>query len=216
MSIKSRVSETGRSMIEMLGVLAIVGVLTVGAISGYQRAMTKYRINKAVQEFGTTVNNILMYQKDITKLNFVRATTDDNALMVFAQNLELVPRHWYLEEGAGQFKDSYGGDFTFGIRGDGTKMYFLYRLKRAGEGMSLGAVRICQEIWMQVYKPLSGIIYHAHMNVGSNQTLWYGSEYCGPDVMCLDDITPDLIYQECARCINASKSKKCQITMDVK
>ena len=51
MRIKGRVSETGRSMIEMLGVLAIVGVLTVGAISGYQRVMTKYRINKVVEEF---------------------------------------------------------------------------------------------------------------------------------------------------------------------
>ena len=37
---------TGRSMVEMLGVLAIIGVLSVGAIAGYSKAMTKYKLNK--------------------------------------------------------------------------------------------------------------------------------------------------------------------------
>ena len=37
---------TGRSMVEMLGVLAIIGVLSVGAIAGYSKAMMKYKLNK--------------------------------------------------------------------------------------------------------------------------------------------------------------------------
>ena len=36
----------GRSMVEMLGVLAIIGVLSVGAIAGYSKAMMKYKLNK--------------------------------------------------------------------------------------------------------------------------------------------------------------------------
>ena len=40
----------GRSMIEMLGVLAIVGVLSVGGIAGYSKAMTKIHINQAIQQ----------------------------------------------------------------------------------------------------------------------------------------------------------------------
>ena len=36
-----RVNESGRSMIEMLGVLAIIGVLSVGGIAGYSKAMNK-------------------------------------------------------------------------------------------------------------------------------------------------------------------------------
>ena len=39
--------EKGRSMIEMLGVLAIVGVLSVGGIAGYSKAMEKWKINKS-------------------------------------------------------------------------------------------------------------------------------------------------------------------------
>lgn len=42
--------EKGRSMIEMLGVLAIIAVLTVGGIAGYSKAMKKYQANKVVGE----------------------------------------------------------------------------------------------------------------------------------------------------------------------
>ena len=38
--------QNGRSMIEMLGVLAIIGVLSVGGIAGYTQAMKKYRANE--------------------------------------------------------------------------------------------------------------------------------------------------------------------------
>ena len=40
----------GRSMVEMLGVLAIIGVLSVGAIAGYSKAMIKYRLNKSLEQ----------------------------------------------------------------------------------------------------------------------------------------------------------------------
>ena len=44
-----RRSEKGRSMVEMLGVLAIIGVLSVGGIYGYTVAMNKYKANEIVQ-----------------------------------------------------------------------------------------------------------------------------------------------------------------------
>ena len=44
-----RKNENGRSMIEMLGVLAIIGVLSVGGIYGYTVAMRKYKANEIVQ-----------------------------------------------------------------------------------------------------------------------------------------------------------------------
>ena len=40
-----KVNELGRSMVEMLGVLAIIGVLSVGGIAGYTRAMKQYKKN---------------------------------------------------------------------------------------------------------------------------------------------------------------------------
>ena len=41
-----KMNETGRSMVEMLGVLAIIGVLSVGGIAGYTMAMNKYKANE--------------------------------------------------------------------------------------------------------------------------------------------------------------------------
>jgi type II secretory pathway pseudopilin PulG len=41
-------NESGRSMVEMLGVLAIIGVLSIGGIAGYTMAMNRYRANEIV------------------------------------------------------------------------------------------------------------------------------------------------------------------------
>lgn len=50
--------QTGRSMVEMLGVLAIIGVLSVGGIAGYSKAMTKFKITKTMDQVSMTVANI--------------------------------------------------------------------------------------------------------------------------------------------------------------
>lgn len=40
--------ESGRSMVEMLGVLAIIGVLSIGGIAGYTLSMRRYRANQVL------------------------------------------------------------------------------------------------------------------------------------------------------------------------
>ena len=47
---RSADSESGRSMVEMLGVLAIMGVLAIGGIAGYRYAMDKYNANEILNE----------------------------------------------------------------------------------------------------------------------------------------------------------------------
>ena len=39
-------TQKGRSMVEMLGVLAIIGVLSIGGIAGYTASMNRYRANQ--------------------------------------------------------------------------------------------------------------------------------------------------------------------------
>ncbi len=46
-------NESGRSMVEMLGVLAIIGVLSIGGIAGYVLAMRRHMANE-------TANQIMM------------------------------------------------------------------------------------------------------------------------------------------------------------
>ncbi len=49
----------GRSMVEMLGVLAIIGVLSIGAIAGYSKAMMKYKLNQHAVAVNMLINNVL-------------------------------------------------------------------------------------------------------------------------------------------------------------
>ncbi len=58
----------GRSMVEMLGVLAIIGVLSVGAIAGYSKAMTKYKLNKQAEQISWLLNAMYRY-KDLLGQN---------------------------------------------------------------------------------------------------------------------------------------------------
>ncbi len=50
--------ESGRSMVEMLGVLAIIGVLSVGGIAGYSMAMSKFKITKTIDQVQTIITNL--------------------------------------------------------------------------------------------------------------------------------------------------------------
>ena len=65
-------NQSGRSMIEMLGVLAIIGVLSVGGIAGYSKAMLKYKTNKTIDEvtmLTTNIRTLYAQQKVFTGLD---------------------------------------------------------------------------------------------------------------------------------------------------
>lgn len=73
-----RTNENGRSMIEMLGVLAIIGVLTVGGILGYTKAMAKYRSNKVTDQITLFITNVrTMYAQQQTYVNLNNAMAID-------------------------------------------------------------------------------------------------------------------------------------------
>ncbi len=54
-------AEKGRSMVEMLGVLAVIGVLSIGGIAGYRYAMNKYRANEIISELNLVAMNASTY-----------------------------------------------------------------------------------------------------------------------------------------------------------
>jgi type II secretory pathway pseudopilin PulG len=67
-----RKNESGRSMVEMLGVLAIIGVLSVGGISAYGVAMKKHKANELLHRasmLASTVSAQIMSGKDPTELD---------------------------------------------------------------------------------------------------------------------------------------------------
>lgn len=91
--------QTGRSMIEMLGVLAIIGVLSVGGIAGYSKAMAKYKQNKLGDQVSmliTTLRTLYGNSSDYTDLTTARAVA-----------MGAVDRE--MQDGTSGIKNIYGG-----------------------------------------------------------------------------------------------------------
>ncbi len=93
--------ESGRSMIEMLGVLAIIGVLSIGGIAGYSKAMEKHKLNKFMSQLKQIVSNLYL----------VFESEKDFGLLVQANithKLKIYPDEMYRSGGS-----SYGwGDIS--------------------------------------------------------------------------------------------------------
>ena len=84
-----RESQSGRSMIEMLGVLAIIGVLSVGGIAGYSKAMMKYKINKTIEQITLIVGNFRTFYSRQKEIEWAGGWSSGYAPIV--QKAKLIP-----------------------------------------------------------------------------------------------------------------------------
>ena len=83
--------EKGRSMVEMLGVLAIIGVLSVGAMSGYSKAMLKYKLNRQAEAMTILLNNAMQLRPPLKQNS---SPNDENYSIVYTEllhKLNLLP-----------------------------------------------------------------------------------------------------------------------------
>ncbi len=87
--MKSFKNESGRSMIEMLGVLAIIGVLSVGGIAGYSKAMMKYRINKTIEQITLIAGNVRTFFATQKNYDGLDSSTDDGNTLI--KKAKLIP-----------------------------------------------------------------------------------------------------------------------------
>ena len=84
-------NEAGRSMIEMLGVLAIIGVLSVGGIAGYSKAMMKYRINKTIEQITLIAGNVRAFFAPQRSYAGLDSTSDDDTINCIITKAKLIP-----------------------------------------------------------------------------------------------------------------------------
>ena len=80
-------TESGRSMIEMLGVLAIIGVLSVGGLAGYNMAMGRVRVNRVIDELQLVAVNIRTAVPNGTYDNISTIATNMKILDTLKENL---------------------------------------------------------------------------------------------------------------------------------
>ena len=60
---------SGRTMIEMIGVLAIIGVLSIGGLFGYKIAMNYHRANETIHDVMLRATNVPMKWEDYAAIN---------------------------------------------------------------------------------------------------------------------------------------------------
>lgn len=98
-------NESGRSMVEMLGVLAIIGVLSVGGIAGYSMAMSKFKITKTIDQVQTIITNLRTLYASQRTYNALPAVT--------AFNMGILTDETF-EAGTQTGLNPFGGEITFG------------------------------------------------------------------------------------------------------
>ena len=197
---------SGRSMIEMLGVLAIIGVLSVGAIAGYSKAMMKYKLNQYTQAINTLTNTVLQTkgQLDITpgkSAFFNELFHKMNALpdgINYIDSRQLEDR-WFKTS----VSINYSGnkwtnpDGSTGQNDFGHITISLLNLKDTARDVCQSIVIAAKEnsanLWMAQFAQTIGGKY-----VFSGNT--YGDAYCTTSNKCLKDLDISYIDNICKSC----------------
>ncbi len=155
-------NQNGRSMIEMLGVLAIIGVLSVGGIAGYSKAMMKYRINKAIEQISIIAANVQSFyasQKDFTDLS--------NTILLKAK---LVPDEMWNEAKTGLVNPLGGSYYSVQTDVDYNKGFNIIMFDISQEA--------CIELATQDWSAITGSGFD-YVAISNDQDLVYGV-YGGP------------------------------------
>ena len=122
--------EAGRSMVEMLGVLAIVGVLSIGGISGYSKAMAKFKLTKAQDQITMLLMNI--------RTAFATSPNYDGLNNTSAVNYNIAPGDMVPGGSGSKINHAFGGDVTVkvtdssGSEDKTAGQYFFIKLDKLG------------------------------------------------------------------------------------
>ncbi len=200
---------SGRSMVEMLGVLAIIGILSVGAIAGYSKAMLKYKLNKQAESLNMLFTNAFQIVKELDN------TSTQNHAVYFAEimyKLNLVPdgikfdSQWptHLTDIFDSniwiyaYPDIYGIGYTFYPGHDG--------------------MEICRNLF-NVYKQNADVLYailtdrFISNDEGEEEyergNAFYGKNYCSNSNKCIHNMSLDDIDTLCHNCLE--DSTRCRI-----
>ena len=197
---RNDVCSAGRSMIEMLGVLAIVGVLSVGGIAGYSKAMEKFKLNKTISEYSYLIYGLLEHIDDLKsvpvgmgKFNF----TD------FACATNIVPSSWTAEDNKAMWDNS--GNIVQSYSGGNVLLLDFYLggwQETADSKISANfSPKLCVEMFNNIMTPLHSAVYSINtFNSTKGDITFYGDAYCSNGRMCLSNATLAQIKSACEHC----------------
>ncbi len=208
---KRKSCEFGHSMIEMLGVLAIVGVLSVGGIAGYSKAMMKWKINKMIEDYTMLMTGLMEYQESLFK-TYNDSNYDNRLLAQFIIDAKLVPETWKLVNH--QFiADSLGNKINTYVDTAETGTKFTSDIYIVPSGINKDseyAYELCMALAKDVVYPLAANMDYAALFINNdaitnsgNYMVYTKSCYNSGfnKVKCLSDMTLSEISTICKSCI---------------
>ena len=209
----SKKLQIGRSMIEILGVLAIIAVLSVGGIAGYSKAMEKWKINKTIGEYSMLIYGLLEHVDDIKKHT---AGFDDGDLMGLAKALNLIPNNWIIKNNVHAL-DSMG-NLVIVYNNPNAKFltvdFYLGGITYTDEGNYSAnfSEKLCTEIYNNIAIPLHGAVERVSLyQPVSDDVIFDGDKNCTSARPCLNNLKLDEIHKACSAC---NKSKEvCSVTL---
>jgi hypothetical protein len=206
----------GRSMIEMLGVLAIIGVLSVGGIAGYTKAMRMYNSNLQRRQISELMQASLEIQPSFR--NYKTSTSVN--LPVAIEALGYVPEGLTLNSSNNRFEDKFGNQI---------KPYFttggyisITIVMNSSQKTTTEADDYCFNIF-SVGKEYADFLSNVQLNdttenesgslVSSVLFISNGNKYCrNNSENCLKNLTPIKIKQACNLCV---EKIQCRLHFDL-
>ena len=199
----------GRSMIEMLGVLAIIGVLSVGGIAGYSKAMEKWKVTKAIDEYSHLTFGLLEHLDDI-KRNSTGGEQMDN-ITELAQSLNLIPNSWTRLNNS-QFEDAYGNTVQLYVSDD--KQLLIFDIFIGGIKTSIDgnlnspdfSSKLCMDIFQNLVVPLhSAVEFSGVWRSVQGIKSFVGDKYCTKEMKnagskCLAEASLADFQEACSSC----------------
>ena len=202
-------------MIEILGVLAIIAVLSVGGIAGFSKVMEKYKTTKLMGEYNELVRNLLEYRP-----NFEKDYPSSVGIVNFNKVLYtagLLPAKWY-NEGV-YMRDSYGNSLTTQWECNNNKQCaYVVVMILGGAGIAYGkkrehAKKMCMDILQTVIQPLHSVLRMGRgtWSLGGSAKPYYGDAYCDDKrQLCLRNMSLADIKASCDPCDVAGR---CEVSM---
>ena len=197
----------GRSMVEMLGVLAIIGVLSVGAISGYSKAMMKYKMNKQAEQLSTILNNALIYAGEFKSDTFHGLNSSFLKLGIFPK--EMIRG----SENNPQIYDALGNKIGTAFHVSGTSYWYSLQIQMEDSNYSVESCRNAvtaikensADLWQITVTKISGGDYDYSQRI-------FGDKYCSGRIsICIRDLKLTDIDEFCKSC--ESDDDSCILTV---
>lgn len=195
--------QCGRSMIEMLGVLAIIGVLSVGAIAGYSNAMLKYKLNKQSEQLNQVINTVARFAHSFGELKEVES------MFPYLIKMGEIPKEMIKNNYNSNIYDVFNTTITARVQPySATTEGAIKGVIALGINPELSKksnqnFEICKNIYTTIKESSSNIYYVYSMSgYGTNDQrsgTFYGDGYCSENNKCLKDLTIEKIYQECSQ-----------------